>query len=114
MTKAIGDQSTSAPNQAQPKKAAEPKFPALAKLPETPEELFTSLALSVKTTVTQSTGKKSAKHDYAVPWVGFESWRDARKRLQHFEKAYAKRTSWTPFNDSTSNDGPMSLNAYPG
>ena len=40
--------------------------------------------------------------------------RDARKRLDYFEKAFKGKILWAPFNDSVTNDGPMSLNAYPG
>ena len=85
-------------------------------MPETPTELFRALALTVSTTVNQphpNGNKPSRKQDYALPWAGFQSWRDARKRLNHFEKTF-KEVVWMPFNDSDSNDGPMSLNAYPG
>jgi hypothetical protein len=112
-----GLQSTPTPSPAVLKNAVEPKFPALAKMPETPEELFAALALSVAATIGQPdpNGKKPPrKHEYALPWAGFESWRDARKRLEYFEKAFKGKIVWAPFNDSVTNDGPMSLNAYPG
>ena len=32
----------------------------------------------------------------------------------HFEKNFPGKITWAPFNDSVSNDGPMSLNAFPG
>lgn len=55
------------------------------------------------------------RSDYRLPWAGFTSWRDARSRLDHFEKNFkGGAVIWRPFNDSESNDGPMSLNAYPG
>src|SRR5437879_10203363 len=58
-------------------------------------------------------GKKSQrKQEYALPWPGFQSWRDARSRLEHFEEAFKDKIFWAPFNDSVTNDGPMSLNAY--
>jgi hypothetical protein len=112
-----GEQSTIAPTPARSKKAIEPKFPPLLKLPQTPGEMFRSLALTVTTSIHQNdpTGKKSPKkQDYALPWIGFESWRDARERLKHFEQTFNGKIIWAPFNDSTTNDGPMSLNAYPG
>lgn len=112
-----GEQSTGAPSPAQSKKPVEPKFAPLTKLPEAPEELFRSLALTVTTSIMQTDPKGQKpprKHDYALPWIGFESWRDARRRLDHFEKKFSGKVIWAPFNDSLSNDGPMSLNAYPG
>ncbi|WP_375769169.1 hypothetical protein NR798_47130 [Archangium gephyra] len=105
------------PTTAHPKKPVEPKFAALTKMPETPEELFRSLALTVTASVSQHdpAGKKSQKkQEYALPWAGFESWRDARKRLEHFEHAFKGKIVWAPFNETVANDGPMSLNAYPG
>jgi hypothetical protein len=90
-----------------------PTFPSLLKLPETQAELFQSLAISVVASETSET-RRTAKPRYALPWIGFESWRDARTRLDHFEKMFKGDIRWVPFNDSTSNDGPMSLNAYPG
>lgn len=98
-------------------KLAEPKLPALDKMPTTPLELFRSLALTVKATINQPhphNNKSPKKQDYALPWAGFSSWRDARERLGHFEKAFNGKIIWAPFNDSLANDGPMSLNAYPG
>src|SRR5258705_10650315 len=95
----------------------EPKFPALSKLPSTLLELFRTLAVTVKTTVTQPDPKgvkRARKQDYALPWLGFKSWRDARERLGAFEAAFAGRLAWVPFNDSINNDGPLSLNAFPG
>ena len=99
-----------------PKKAATvPEFPSLAHMPATPEELFRSIALTVSTAFEQPLADgKSSKQDYSLPWAGFAGWRDARARLAHFEKHFKGEISWVPFNDSTSNDGPMSLNAYPG
>jgi len=84
--------------------------------PTTLVELFVSLGLTVTAEVAQTStsGKKSKHQDYALPWAGFTSWRDARDRLSYFERHYQGRIEWAPFNDSTSNDGPMSLNAYPG
>src|SRR5215470_1794114 len=106
-----------APSPAHSKKPVEPKFPSLSKLPETPEDLFRSLALTVSCAIDQPdpAGKKSPRRqEYTLPWVGFESWHDARVRLNHFEKNFKGKIEWAPFNDSSSNDGPMSLNAYPG
>jgi hypothetical protein len=75
-------------------------------MPETPEELFLALGIS-----TPAQGRA----DYCLPWSGFSSWRDARLRLAHFEKTFTGgEIGWRAFNDSESNDGPMSLNAYPG
>lgn len=94
-----------------------PEFAPLSKLPETPAELFNSLGITVTATVAQPdpAGKKGPKtQHYALPWKGFDTWRDARDRLRHFENSYTGNIEWVPFNDSTSNDGPMSLNAYPG
>jgi hypothetical protein len=54
------------------------------------------------------------KQEYAFPWAGFQSWPDARARLENFEKTFSGNVIWAPFNDSTTNDGPISLNAYPG
>jgi hypothetical protein len=98
------------------KKPSEPNLPSLAKMPNTPEELFRSLALTVTTTVSQPepSGKSTKKQDYALPWMGFRGWRDARERLNHFEKGFKGKIEWAPFNDSTANDGPMSLNSIPG
>jgi hypothetical protein len=112
-----GEQSLSASSPAHSKKPVQPKFPILSAMPETPADLFRTVALKVMTTVNQidPTGKKAPrKHDYALPWSGFQSWRDARARLTHFEKTFKGKIVWGPFNDSVSNDGPMSLNAYPG
>jgi hypothetical protein len=86
-------------------------------MPETPVDLFRALALNVSANVFQPDpkGKKSPqKQEYALPWIGFETWRDARQRLNHFEKTFKGQIIWAPFNDSVTNDGPMSLNAYPG
>lgn len=112
-----GEQYTLAPSPARSKNPVEPKFPALSKMPETPEELFRALTLTVKISIEQPdpTGKKSPrKQDYALPWAGFTNWRDARKRLDHFEKTFRGKIEWAPFNDSVTNDGPMSLNSFPG
>ena len=117
-----GEQSTTASSPTQTKKTSrrtsqhlKPIFPALPKLPETELDLFRSLALTVTAADTQGNGKGSAsKQRYVLPWVGFENWRDARTRLAHFEQSFKGKIYWAPFNDSTSNDGPMSLNAYPG
>ena len=97
--------------------AVAPTFPPLPKPPEAPEELFAALGVTVKTTVNQpdpSSKGGHTKQQYALPWAGFTGWRDARQRLAHFEHALKPRITWAPFNDSVSNDGPMSLNAYPG
>ncbi len=112
-----GDQSAFVPSQARFKKAVEPKFPAAPQMPETLEGLFRALALNTTTSIEQPDpdGKKPArKHEYTLPWAGFESWRDARSRLKHFEANFKGKIVWAPFNDTTSNDGPMTLNAYPG
>ncbi len=86
------------------KKRSLPLCPPLLKLPETVEELFQALALSVE-------------HDgpglYSWPWLGWKSCEDARDRLEHVLKHIVGAT-WRNFNDSDSNDGPMSLNADPG
>src|SRR5262249_20648402 len=100
-----------------PKKSIQPNFPALAAMPATLDELFRSVALNVTAKLEQPdpTGKgPSRKHDYSLPWAGFTGWGDARDRLIHFEKAFDGKIAWVPFNDSDSNDGPMSLNAFPG
>jgi hypothetical protein len=105
-----------APAPAQVKNPVEPKFPSSGKMPETPEDLFRALALTVSVSVSQPhpTGRKTASHEYAAPWTGFKSWHDARARLAHFETRFQGGAAWVPFNQSHSNDGPMSLNAYPG
>lgn len=97
--------------------AARPAFPELLRLPTTPDELFHSLAVTVHSWITQtSTDDKATSKGqrYALPWGGFNDWRDARKRLHHFEGAFKGQIEWVPFNASESNDGPMSLNAFPG
>jgi hypothetical protein len=94
-----------------------PKVLSLSAMPETPEALFRAVALNVSTVVQQPdpSGKGSAKkQDYTLPWAGFTHWRDARARLLHFEKSFKDKLDWAPFNDTSSNDGPMSLNAFPG
>jgi hypothetical protein len=96
---------------------ARPAFAPLKTLPSTVDELFQALAITVESSVVQSgSGAKShsATQRYALPWVGFDSWHDARLRLEHFEKSFKGKIRWAPFNDSESNDGPMSLNAFPG
>ena len=106
-----------APSPVHPKKTIEPAFPPIGKMPENPTELFLMLALSSNVSVNQPdpTGKKpSRKQTYSRPWQGFISWRDARQRLDFFEKKFQGKIVWAPFNDSVTNDGPMSLNAYPG
>src|ERR1043165_5847074 len=85
-----------------PNKTPKPEFPSLAHMPETPEELFRSTALTVSTTFEQPhpDGKQpSQKQDYALPWTGFAGWRDARARLSHFEKNFKGEFAWVPFND---------------
>jgi hypothetical protein len=115
MKRPNGAKAPGAPDVARAPNAVEPQFAPLGKLPETPDDLFQSLGVTVTTTVNQPTAKGSAKTQrYALPWIGFDSWRDARRRLDHFEKTCAGKIVWAPFNDSESNDGPMSLNAYPG
>ncbi|HEY9285352.1 MAG TPA: hypothetical protein VIP46_18005 [Pyrinomonadaceae bacterium] len=119
MKNSQGEQPTSALSPARSKKAKEiePKFAPLPKMPETAADLFRSLALTVKATVNQpdpAGNRPAKKHEYALPWAGFESWHDARTRLTHFENKFDGSLEWAPFNDTTSNDGPMSLNAYPG
>lgn len=101
---------------AQSKKPIEPMLPPLAKMPETIQELFGALVLTVSTSVIQPhpSGGKPQKQDYTIPWPGFQSWKDARTRLSHFETHCVGKITWAPFNDSISNDGPMSLNAFPG
>ncbi len=110
-------QSTHSSSQARFKKAVEPKFSALPQMPGTLEDLFRAIALTVTTSIIQpdpDEKKPPRKHEYTIPWAGFESWRDARSRLEHFEANFGGEIVWAPFNDSTSNDGPMTLNAYPG
>lgn len=117
MNNPSGDQLAIAPSPARSKKPVEPRFEALPKMPETPEELFRALAITVTTEVLQPhpTGKKPArKQEYALPWIGFKGWRDARGRLDHFENSFTGKVVWVPFNDNVANDGPMSLNANPG
>jgi hypothetical protein len=117
MKKTQGGEAILASAPAHVKQPVKPNFLGLQSLPDTPEALFRSLGLMVTATISQPdpTGKRSSKrHDYALPWLGFESWRDARLRLDHFEKTFKGLIAWAPFNDSLSNDGPMSLNAYPG
>lgn len=117
MTNPDGAKSTLAPAPARPKKAVEPSFSALPAMPVTPEQLFRALGLTVSTQVMQPdpSGKKAPrKQEYALPWAGFGSWHDARARLDYFEKNTSAKVGWAPFNDTVSNDGPMSLNAYPG
>ncbi|MFA6130588.1 MAG: hypothetical protein WC731_06375 [Candidatus Omnitrophota bacterium] len=100
-----------------PTEAVRPSFTALGRLPETAADLFLSIGMTVTQDVQQPhpDGKGSPRtQHYALPWPDFESWRDARLRLNHFEKTCKAKVIWAPFNDSTSNDGPMSLNAYPG
>jgi len=112
-----GEQSTLAPSPAHAKKPVEPKFPALPQMPETPQELFRALALTVSSNINQPDPKgqkPTRKQDYALPWAGFAGWRDARGRLNYFEKTFKGKIIWAPFNDSLTNDGPMSLNSYPG
>ncbi len=114
-----GDKIALAHSPAQSKKPSlvEPKFPALLILPTTPEQLFRTTALTVSAEVSQPDpkGKKGPKkQDYTLPWQGYTSWKDARTRLNHFEAKSKAAITWAPFNDSTTNDGPMSLNAYPG
>ena len=99
------------------KKPIEPEFPALPGMPETLEELFRSVALNVTARVEQPDPKGKVpprKQEYSLPWTGYTSWHDARARLFHFEKKFKGDLVWRPFNNSTSNDGPMSLNAHPG
>lgn len=98
---------------------AQPNFPPFDTQPQTPEELFTGLARTVATSVVQQIlgddkEPKQSTLQYALPWAGYQSWRDARQRLLQFEGALGQRVRWVPFNDSDANDGPMSLNAYPG
>jgi hypothetical protein len=117
MTHLQGAKPTSAPAPAHAKKPVEPKFPTLPELPSTLEDLFRAVALTTPTSVDQPDpdGKKHAqKQAYSLPWPRFESWHDARKRLANFEAAFTGKLVWAPFNDSVNNDGPMSLNAYPG
>ncbi len=102
---------------AHPRKGVQPKFPVLPRMPETPEELFGALAMTARVSVSQPdpNGKgPTKKQEYTLPWVGFNGWRDARERLHYFESNFKGRITWAPFNDSETNDGPMSLNAYPG
>ena len=112
-----GEQFSLAPSPAHPKAAVKPQMEQVQKLPSTPLGLFRSVALSKSESLYQPdpAGKKAPrKQDYILPWLGFSSWRDARERLQHFEKASSGAVAWAPFNDSLTNDGPMSLNAFPG
>ena len=98
-------------------KAKEPRPAALARMPETVDELFDALAGTVELAVDQPLPEgegKTRKHNYAFPWKGWGSWRDARQRLNHFEKNSKNKVEWAPFNDTESNEGPMTLNAFPG
>src|SRR3712207_8199101 len=64
----------------------------LQKMPQTLQDLFRALALTVTTTVYQPdpTGKRSAKkQDYALPWSGFESWRDADRKSTRLNSSHA-------------------------
>jgi hypothetical protein len=91
---------------------ARPAFAPLKTLPSTVDELFQALAITVESSVVQSgSGAKShsATQRYALPWVGFDSWHDARLRLEHFEKSFKGKIRWAPFNDSESNDGQMRI-----
>jgi hypothetical protein len=111
------DQSAPAQSPAQSKKPVQPSFPAFPKPPQTLPDLFRALALTVSVPVMQNDpiGQKGPrKQAYSLPWAGFRSWHDARERLTNFEKEFSGKFAWAPFNDSTTNDGPMSLNAYPG
>jgi hypothetical protein len=101
-------------------------------MPETAAELFVALAETVEFEVeadepvdadegteVAADGDDDAeagaqKRRYKFPWKGWTGWKDARARLNHFEAHYIGKVSWAPFNDSESNDGPMSLNAFPG
>ncbi len=124
MTTIKGERFNTAPSPVQTKKSTrklnqqvKPDFPALQDLPRTPIDLFRALALTVTPAVHQPVGngnKPLTKQQFALPWAGFESWRDARLRLEHFEKTFEGKIAWAPFNDSNSNDGPMTLSAYPG
>lgn len=98
-------------------RAIEPNYPTVSKPVDSCEDLFRSVAINVELTVSQPHPKGEIgpqKQAYALPWPGYVSWRDARDRLMHFERANKQAVSWVPFNDTDSNDGPMSLNAYPG
>lgn len=113
-----GAKSASAPSPAHSKTPVQPNLPTLPKLPETVEDLFYALAITTAAVTIRQPDPKSEKppisQEYALPWAGFESWRDARARLANFEQTFTGKISWAPFNDSEANDGPMSLNAYPG
>jgi hypothetical protein len=98
-------------------KPKEPRPAALARMPETPTELFEALAGTIEIEVDQPVpdgNGRTRKHHYVFPWPGWTGWKDARQRLHHFESYYAGKVVWAPFNDSESNDGPMTLNAFPG
>jgi hypothetical protein len=82
-----------------------PQVSELEKLPSTIEELFFSLAVTI---IHHGPGQ------YAWPWVGWATSKDARQRLEHFEKSNPGRVQWVAFNGSESNDGPMTLNSCSG
>jgi len=123
-----------------PKEARDPGPPPLSRMPETPMELFIALGDTVEFDVevadtvadpasvdgelqtdaapddgdSDTDEVSRAKRRYKFPWLGWTSWKDARARLVHFETTNKGRVSWVPFNGTDSNDGPMSLNAFPG
>ncbi|NJL71535.1 MAG: hypothetical protein HC888_07905 [Candidatus Competibacteraceae bacterium] len=78
--------------------------------PTTVTALFQALAVPN----TWIEGKHDPRQHYTMPWANWKSWKDARRRLAAFEQSFTGEIQWHPFNDSTSNDGPMTLNAFPG
>lgn len=78
------------------------------------KELFHALAVSVH--------KSGSGTDYGHPWAGYVAaedggapcYKQARGRLDHFERNCTDKVEWVYFNDSASNEGAMSLNSDPG
>ena len=74
------------------KKPVEPQFAKLSKPPEKLDDLFRCVAMTAPASPIKqpdTAGKKSPKmQHYALPWVGFRSWKDARERLAVFERGH--------------------------
>src|SRR5262249_2628782 len=113
MKNPAGAQSPSASAPTHSKKPIEPNFSSLPNMPATAGELVHGVPAPVTASVEQPDPKgerPKRRQQYALPWAGFQSWRDARRRLAHFEVHFKGSITWAPFNDSDANDGPMSLN----
>src|SRR5262249_19675618 len=68
------EKSTLASGSARSRRATQPKFEQLQGLPETPEELFSSLALPISVTIHQPDPEGNLspqKQDYVLPWKGY-------------------------------------------